>query len=110
MMRVHTEDEKIVAILHDVLEDTPWTAEKLQQCGFPPHILQALDCVTKRHGERYEDFVTRSASAPIAIRANSTTSKTTWTSVASPRSPKKITPGHVLRTSGSNSIAREKPS
>ncbi len=68
MMRVHTEDEKIVAILHDVLEDTPWTAEQLKVRGFPAHILHALDCVTKRHGERYEDFVTRSASDPIAIR------------------------------------------
>ncbi len=68
MMRVHTEDEKIVAILHDVLEDTPWNAEQLKARGFPPHILHALDCVTKRHGERYEDFVTRSASDPIAIR------------------------------------------
>ena len=43
MMRVHTEDEKIVAILHDVLEDTPWTAEQLQQRGFPLHILRALE-------------------------------------------------------------------
>ncbi len=68
MARVHTEDEKIVAILHDVLEDTPWTADQLKARGFPPHILHALDCVTKRHGERYEDFVTRSASDPIAIR------------------------------------------
>ncbi len=68
MMRVRTQDEKIVAILHDVLEDTPWTAEQLKARGFPEKILHALDCVTKRHGERYEDFVTRSASDPIAIR------------------------------------------
>jgi (p)ppGpp synthase/HD superfamily hydrolase len=68
MARVHTEDEKIVAILHDVIEDTPWTAEQLAQRGFPPHILKALDCVTKRPGEDYHDFITRSASDPIAIR------------------------------------------
>jgi (p)ppGpp synthase/HD superfamily hydrolase len=67
MARVQTEDEQIVAILHDVLEDTPWTAEQLKQRGFPPHILHALDCVTKRQGEHYEDFVTRSASDPIAL-------------------------------------------
>jgi (p)ppGpp synthase/HD superfamily hydrolase len=67
MARVHSEDEKIVAVLHDVIEDTPWTAEQLQQRGFPPHILKALDCVTKRDGEAYQDFITRSGSDPIAI-------------------------------------------
>ncbi|HOC56408.1 MAG TPA: GTP pyrophosphokinase [Verrucomicrobiota bacterium] len=68
MARVLTEDEKIVAILHDVIEDTPWTADQLKERGFPHHILHALDCVTKREGEPYDDFVTRSASDPIAIR------------------------------------------
>lgn len=68
MARVLTDEEKIVAVLHDVLEDTPWTADQLQDRGFPSHILQALECVTKRTGEAYDDFITRSASNPIAIR------------------------------------------
>ena len=68
MARVLTEDEKIVAILHDVVEDTPWTADQLRERGFPPHILHAISCVTKRKGEPYDDFVNRSASDPIAIR------------------------------------------
>jgi len=42
MARVQTEDEQVVAILHDVVEDTPWTPEKLAAEGFPPHILEAL--------------------------------------------------------------------
>lgn len=66
MARVQTEDEKVVAILHDVAEDTPWTSEKLAAEGFPSHIIEALDCVTKRDGEVYEQFVERSASNPIA--------------------------------------------
>ncbi len=68
MARVLTEDEQIVAILHDVIEDTAWTADQLKERGFPPHILHALDCVTKRTGEPYDDFVTRSILDPIAIR------------------------------------------
>jgi (p)ppGpp synthase/HD superfamily hydrolase len=68
MARVCTEDEQIVAILHDVVEDTPWTPEKLATEGFPPHILEALACVTKHFGESYEQFVERSASNPIARR------------------------------------------
>ncbi len=68
MARVNTDDEKIVAILHDVVEDTPWTPEKLAAEGFPSHILEALACVTKHHGETYEQFVERSAVNPIARR------------------------------------------
>jgi (p)ppGpp synthase/HD superfamily hydrolase len=69
MFRVETEDEKIVAILHDVVEDHTdvWPVKRLRDLGFPPHILEALDCVTKREGEPYEKFVERSASNPIAL-------------------------------------------
>jgi (p)ppGpp synthase/HD superfamily hydrolase len=68
MSRVQTEPEKIVAVLHDVIEDTAWTADQLKEAGFPSTILEALDCVTKREGEEYSDFVLRSASNPIALR------------------------------------------
>ncbi len=68
MARVEGETEKIVAVLHDVVEDTAWTLEKLKGEGFPNEILTALDCVTKREGESYEDFVKRAASNPVARR------------------------------------------
>jgi (p)ppGpp synthase/HD superfamily hydrolase len=66
MARVETETEKTVAILHDVVEDTKWTFADLRREGFPEDVLAALDCVTKREGEPYEDFVKRSASNPLA--------------------------------------------
>ncbi|MEI6389664.1 MAG: GTP pyrophosphokinase [Verrucomicrobiota bacterium] len=70
MFRVESEDERTVAILHDVVEDhgDVWSVDKLRQSGFPQRILDALDCVTKRKGETYEQFVERSASNPIALR------------------------------------------
>jgi len=68
MMNVRADEEKIVAILHDVVEDTPWTMEDLRKDGFPEYLLTALDCVTKREGEDYEAFVERSAKNPIARR------------------------------------------
>jgi (p)ppGpp synthase/HD superfamily hydrolase len=68
MARLDNTTEKIVGILHDVVEDTDWTFEGLKREGFPPAVLLALDCVTKREGEEYEDFVKRSASNSIAIR------------------------------------------
>lgn len=62
MARVNTDAEKIVAVLHDVIEDTPVTRAQLEARGFPNHILDALDCVTKREGEDYMGFVARSGS------------------------------------------------
>lgn len=66
MAGVDSDIEKIVAILHDVVEDTDWTFERLTQEGFPDEVIEALDCVTKREGEEYDDFVKRSASNKIA--------------------------------------------
>src|SRR6266436_1907589 len=66
--RVETEAEKIVAVLNDVVEDTDWTFKELKREGFGDQILKALDCLTKREGEEYEDFIQRSASNSLARR------------------------------------------
>jgi (p)ppGpp synthase/HD superfamily hydrolase len=66
MCRVNSPIARIVAILHDVVEDTDWTFERLAAEEFGSDVLRALDCVTKREGEAYDDFVRRSASDPIA--------------------------------------------
>lgn len=68
MSSVGSDDERIVAVLHDVVEDTNWTLERLSGEGFPPHILAALDGVTRRAGEDYSAFVERAALNPISIR------------------------------------------
>jgi (p)ppGpp synthase/HD superfamily hydrolase len=65
MCRLDDVTEKTVAILHDVVEDTDWTFKDLEEEGFPRAVLEALDSVTKRKGEAYEDFVKRSANNPL---------------------------------------------
>jgi (p)ppGpp synthase/HD superfamily hydrolase len=66
MLRLSSNDERIVAVLHDVCEDCPgWTFDRLRAEGFSEPILAALDSVTKRDGETYEDFVRRAAANPI---------------------------------------------
>jgi (p)ppGpp synthase/HD superfamily hydrolase len=66
MLRVTTIDERIVAVLHDVVEDcTGWTFDRLRDEGFSDTVLAALDTVTKREGESYDDFVRRAAANPI---------------------------------------------
>ncbi len=64
-----TEEEKIVGLLHDVVEDTEWTFEALENEGFPKQVIDALKCVTKTsEDEDYELFIQRVARNPLAIR------------------------------------------
>jgi (p)ppGpp synthase/HD superfamily hydrolase len=66
MLRCQTEAQRIAAVLHDVVEDTGRSFDDLRDLGYPPEILAALDCLTKRDGEPYAAFVERAASDPIA--------------------------------------------
>ena len=67
LLPFETEDEKIVGVLHDVVEDTEWTFEQLADEGFPPHIVDALRCVTKLSEEEpYDEFIERVKSNPLA--------------------------------------------
>jgi (p)ppGpp synthase/HD superfamily hydrolase len=63
--RLDTTDERIVAVLHDVIEDTPVTLDELRAEGFSDSIIDAIDAVTKRPDEDYMDFVARAAANPL---------------------------------------------
>ena len=68
MMKMATEVEQITAVLHDVVEDTDWTMERLRQEGFLGEILAALDCLTRKNGEEYEKFIERVKRNPLAVK------------------------------------------
>ncbi len=52
-------DEKIIALLHDVVEDTDITFNDLKEYGYSNNILEALKVLTKRKGEYYPDYIER---------------------------------------------------
>ena len=67
MLSVEGEEARTTAVLHDVMEDCPgWTRDRLAAAGISETVLKALDCVTKRDGEDYKDFVLRAGANPIA--------------------------------------------
>lgn len=67
MLSMKAEDERIVAVLHDVVEDTPWTCEDLYwQHGFKPEIVMAVAALTRGKDEDYFDFIRRLAPNLIA--------------------------------------------
>ena len=62
-----TNEEKIVGVLHDVVEDTTWTFEALAAEGFSKEIIDALRCVTKTsENENYDSFIDRVKKNPLA--------------------------------------------
>jgi (p)ppGpp synthase/HD superfamily hydrolase len=63
--RCENAKEKIVAVLHDVIEDTEYTADKLREEGFSEEIVEAVLSVTRQDGETYMDFIKRAACNPI---------------------------------------------
>ena len=66
MLRMDTEAAMMAAVLHDVVEDTEWTLERLREAGFSDEVLEAVDCLTHREGESYQQFVERVRTNPIA--------------------------------------------
>lgn len=65
-----TYDEKIVGVLHDVVEDHPeeFSLEYLRSEGFPEYILFAVKCLSKLYPEEnYDDFIRRIEKSSLAI-------------------------------------------
>jgi len=66
MSRCRTDAERIVALLHDVVEDSPLTLEDLAGEGFSPEIIAGVDGMTRRQGESYGEFISRAAQNPLS--------------------------------------------
>jgi (p)ppGpp synthase/HD superfamily hydrolase len=67
MFSVDTEEERIVAVLHDVVEDTKgWNFGRLEKEGFSTRIIDALKSVTKTsENEDYDHFIERAMHNPV---------------------------------------------
>lgn len=68
MMQMDTEEEKIAAVLHDVVEDIDWNFAELKKEGFNEKALDAIDHLTRREEEPYENFIERVKNNPLAIK------------------------------------------
>lgn len=66
MLSVEGEEARIVAILHDVLEDSQHSAQELLEQGFSARIVDAIEALTRRESETYEEFIRRAGANPLA--------------------------------------------
>ncbi len=61
------QDERIVAILHDVVEDTSVTLEELIEEGFSQDVIKAIDLLTHREEHTYDEYLERIATSGSAL-------------------------------------------
>ena len=66
--QMEDEDTTIVALLHDVVEDTKVTFADLAQIGFSQQVIEAIQVMTHPEGVPYMEYVARIKENPIARR------------------------------------------
>ena len=64
--QMETEETIIVALLHDVVEDSDYTIEDLRKKGFSDAVLEAISLMTHADGVDYMDYVAEIKKNPIA--------------------------------------------
>ncbi len=67
-LHCQTDEEKVVAILHDVIEDTSVTLDDLKEEGFDDKVLEAIYALSRKENEEYMQFIERVAENQLAVR------------------------------------------
>ena len=68
MNQMKSEDEKIVAVLHEIVEDTDISFNDLRNEGFSEEVVSAVECLTKQDGENYDSYIERISFNPLAVK------------------------------------------
>ena len=68
MNNLETVEEKIVAVLHDAVEDSDLTLEDLRRSGFSEVIVEAIAAITKQEGEKRNDYLKRVMDNPLSLK------------------------------------------
>lgn len=64
--QVNTEQEKAVALLHDVIEDSDITAADLLASGLSKEVVTAVQILTKKKGQSYQEYLGKVKSNNLA--------------------------------------------
>jgi len=65
MQQMETPQERVVAVLHDIVEDTEYTPAMIEE-EFDKEIRDAIVGLTKQDGESYFEFVERASANDLA--------------------------------------------
>jgi (p)ppGpp synthase/HD superfamily hydrolase len=68
MAKMETDEEMAVALLHDTIEDSLFTAKTLLDAGIPLNIVDSVQSLTKFYGEDYDKFIQRVLKNELAVK------------------------------------------
>lgn len=68
MMRMRSDEERIVALLHDLVEDTPISIQDLKKHGFSKEIIKAVDLLTRYPKQTYDEYIQGMKVSTLAMR------------------------------------------
>ncbi len=70
MAQLWRHDERMVAVLHDVIEDTSVTLDDLRKAGYTDRIVDAVDAISRRKdaGESFSQYIQRVKKNPLATK------------------------------------------
>lgn len=68
MLELEDEALRMMALLHDVVEDTPFSLEELGRMGYSERVIDGIDALTRREQESYDEFLERILQNEDAIR------------------------------------------
>jgi hypothetical protein len=68
MLRFTATVDQMAAVLHDVVEDADVSVDDLLAGGYPGEVAAAVECLTRRSGEAYHDYIDRVANNDVARR------------------------------------------
>ena len=66
--QMDTEESTIVALLHDIVEDTDYTLQDLKALGFPSNVIDALALMTHDPRVPYMEYVKGISANPLATK------------------------------------------
>jgi len=67
MFNMKSKAAQIAAVLHDVVEDTDWTIERLKDEGFDEAVIEAVTLLTHDDGSEYASYIERLKTSPTAV-------------------------------------------
>ena len=68
LIKVKSNEERIIAILHDVIEKTNISLADLKNKGFDQNIISSIDSLSRRRGESYVDYIGRLMQNRISVK------------------------------------------
>ena len=68
LIKAKSNEEKIIAVLHDVIEKSNISLADLKNKGFDQNIISSIDSLSRRRSESYFDYIDRLMQNRISVK------------------------------------------